>query len=355
MNKNLLLALAFFFIGEGIAISDTYASDLTQGGLVGQVKSVKTTEFTPVLSNKKWIPGEKTSVTVRVYDEKGNMVEETLKDSKEQTFFVTKIQPIEKGKFVEYYSYDENGNIESKESGRLGEQDEVLSMKVFDANDNLQSHTKSQFDKQGNITKITSFDGDDLIATKIYGYDNAKLSFIKVDLEGGEDYVEFYNYDDKGRLVEVKSVSLSGTVLNQLLTVYDEAGNKVSTTFFPSLKESGEHQITKFDKAGRTIELSFYDASNQMVQSEKFEYAPSGLISKAEAYDLINNTLINSYTINYDKFGREFNRVTYDLKGVPNANIETIYKLDKNNNWIEKTEKNKNKIVSIVKREVVYF
>lgn len=357
MNKNLLLALAFLFIGEGIASTNIYASDLDQGEFLGKVKSVTTTEYTPVFKDKKWIPGKKISSSARIYDLDGNMIEETLKGDKEQTLFITHIQPIANGKLVEYASFDDFGNLEFKESGRLGENDEILSMKTFDKNDQLESYVKSLFDGQGKVIKTSSLnDKGEVETTKSYGYNEfGKLSFIKIDQENAQDYVEFYNYDEKRNLVEVKTVTLDGTVLNQILNEYDDQGVKTKSTLYPSLKDSREHQITVFDKAGHTTISMYVDNNNTTVQKEIFSYSDSGKLVKSEVLEMVNDILVNSYTISYDEFGREMNRVTFDQKGIPASNIETLYKLDEQNNWIEKIERNNNKIISISKREIQYF
>ena len=348
MNKQFLITWMVSLFFGGFNTSKVAANDLKLNGLLGAVKSVTTVEYSPT---------EKLMTSIRVYDKEGNMIQETLKGAQDQLLCVSTFEPFEKGKFVEYINYNENGQLDSKESMRLNENGDVLSLKSFSTNDELMSSVSSQFDKQGNVVKTSFFDEkNELVQSKDYAYDEyGRLSYIKNSPKEGESFYEFFNYNGKGLMYEHKSVTVAGVVVSQLINEFDGAGNKIKTTLYPSLTTSAEHQITSYNTDGEIIESSFVNGDNVLIHKEEYKLGSNGIKAKSDVYDLVGDILVNSYTINYDDKGNEVSRVNFDTKGVPTSYIETSYEYDAQNNWIAKIEKEKDQVLSVVKRELNYF
>ena len=356
MNKNLWLALAFLFIGQGVA-THVKASDLGQNRLRGSVKSLESVEYTPKRVGIHWEPGAVNLKTIRVFDSEGKMIEETLKDGNNHSLFLTKIGFVGSTKNVEYTSFKDNGEVDYKESGKLKLDGEVLNMKTLDAKGNLKSSVKSKFDAEGKLINTTSYDANEnSTCSRHFGYNSSgRLSFIKIEPKDRVSYVEFYDYSSRGDLIEVKTVDLDGVVLNQLLYTYDADGNRIKTTIYPNLDSNKEHQVTKYNAKGETIESIYYSPTAEVMQKELFTYNSDGRVQKFEVYQSINNVLVNDYTIQYDEFGNEIDRTTFDAKGIPVNNIQISYKYDAQNNWVEKLEKENNETSLITKRTITYY
>lgn len=357
MIKNFWIALTFMIIGQSVALTDVKANDVAKSGLNGPVKSVESIEYTPKLVQNEWVPGDINLITSRSFDSNGNMTLELLKDSKGNNIFSTKISVFDSSKNVEYISYTDGGEVEYKEKGKVKLDGEVLSMNTYDAEGKITSSVKALIDAEGKITKTSQYNENNIvISSKNYGYNSTGwLSFIKVEKVGEPNYVEFYDYTSRGELIEVKSVNLDGDVLNQILYSYNPNGKKRKVTIYPSLQDNKEHQVTTYNDEGETLESIYYSDTGEIIQKEVFTYNEYGVVEKFDVFHLFNNVLVNDYSLHYDEFGNEVNRITYDEKGIPASNIETIYIYDTERNWTQKTEKLNDEVTLIVKRDISYF
>lgn len=358
MNKSFLLTLAAFFVASGFNSAQAQTNDLSQNSLLGPVKTIDITEYEPVKSGKKWVPGAKLTGTYMAFDAQGNMIEEILRGSNNEVLYSTNIQPFDNGKYVEYKRFSDGGELMTSESGRLDKNGQILSMKTYTANQKLTSYIKSHFDSKGNVLKTFLYDSNNsIINSKEYGYDNnSRLSFIKFKLEGGEEYVETYDYDNKGQLLNVKTIKADGTVVSETNYEYDSDG-KSKVTFYPSLHNSHEHQITTFNVDGTIKELIYKDREESTIRRELYTYYTKGKLFKVEAFEKFEDgdELIPVYMINYDQYGKEIDRVIYGVNGSVDKNIETTYLVDEQNNWIEKVERDNGDAISIERRRIFYF
>ncbi len=348
MNKRIILTSLVFLVAGSLYNLSISANDLKNNSLVGKVKEVLTSEI---------MPADKGMTSIRTFDEHGNLTKEVIKGANDKTVFISTFEPFENGKFVEYINFNEEGIVNSKESMRLDVNGEVLSMKSFNGQNELISSVSSHFDKQGNVTSTKEFDSTNkLVASKIYSYDGyGRLSYIKSTPQLGESFYEFFSYTTEGKVKEHKSVTASGDVLNQTITEFDDEGNKIKTILYPSLKSSAEHQVSEYDQEGRLVSSSFVTGDDVVIHKEEYTYLKTGLKSKSSVYDLVDDVLITSYIINYDDKGNEVSRVNYDDKGIPSFYIETSYEYDEQGNWLVKTERNNDEVLSVTKREIAYY
>lgn len=358
MNKSFLLTLATFFVASGFNSTQAQTNDLSRNSLLGPVKTIDITEYEPVKSGQKWVPGIKLSGTYMAFDAQGNMTEEILRGSNNEVLYSTNIQPFDNGKYVEYKRFSDGGELMLSESGRLDKNGEILSMKTYTANQKLTSYIKSHFDSKGNVLKTFLYDSNNsIINSKDYGYDNnSRLSFIKVNLEDGTEYIETYDYNNKGQLLVIKTIKTDGTVVSETTYEYENDG-KSKVVFYPSLNTSQEHQTTTFNVDGTIKELVYKDHEENTIRKELYTYYTKGKLFKVEAFErnAEADELIPVYVINYDQYGKEIDRVIYGVSGTVDKNIETTYLVDEQNNWIEKVERENGNAISIERRRIFYF
>lgn len=358
MNKSFLLTLATFFVAGGFTSTQAQTCDLSQNSLLGPVKTIDITEYEPVQSGQKWVPGTKLSGTYMAFDIKGNMIEEILRGSNNEVLFSTNIQPFDNGKYVEYKRFTPGGELMLSESGRLDNNGEILSMKTYTANQKLTSYIKSHFDSNGNVIKTFLYDSNNsILNSKEYGYDNnSRLSFIKFKLDDGEESVETYEYNNKGQLSSVKTMKTDGTILSETTYEY-ENDNKSKVVLYPALYNSHEHQITMFNPDGTIKELIYKDREENTIRKEIYTYYTKGKLFKVEAFEKSEDAddLSPIYVINYDQYGKEITRVVFGVNGDADSNVEVNYLVDDQNNWIEKVERKDGQAISIERRRINYF
>lgn len=356
MTKSALLALAVLFIG--IMPSKAYESknDLKEYSLIGSVKTISIIDYEPKQQGKKWVAGEKQSTLFRTFNRDGYVTEEVIKGPSDQILYTSSFQPIGKAKLVEYKQFDDKGNLEVFEKGKLDNEGAIVTMDTYAGKDKLTSYIKSKFNAAGQVIQTNYYDATNtLLNSKEFGYDNnARLSFVKFKINDGDDYVEFYEYDKNGEVALLKTVSMDGTVKSLVSNEFN-GKNKTRSIYYPLLSKSKEHQITIYNEDGTLKELDYINHDDNVVRKELFTYFAPGKVFKTEVFELLNGSLKKSYSIQYDLYNNEVFREFYDSDENPTSQVTTYYKFDHENNWIEKEEKENDKIYSIQKRVITYF
>lgn len=357
MTKSILLALTTLFLGTQSSNAFDYEdNDLKDYSLQGHVKSVNTIDYEPILKGKEWVAGNKITSTHRAFSADGFVVEEIIRGPKSQLLYTSSFQLIGRSKLVEYRQFNENGGLQIYEKGKLDKDGAIVSMNTYTPSNKLISYVKSNFNAVGQIIQTYYYSADNtLINSKEFGYDNnARLSFIKFKIKDGDDYVEFYEYDKNGLLILQKNVDMEGNVTSLTQNDYTDKV-KVKSIYYPTLTRSKEHQITLFTKDGNIKEQEYRNHNDQIIRKEIFTYFVPGKVFKTEVYEMLNNQLCKSYTIQYDQYNNEIFREFYDTNEKPTDQVTTKYKFDDNYNWTEKIEVEKGKATSIQKREITYF
>ena len=124
------------------------------------------------------------------------------------------------------YEYDEDGNLESLESGSSYATRTQTVDYYVDEDGNLQSDDYAYtYDDEGRITRVTNRDLKDHYLE--YTYDDAGNVIKTYDARGnGIPYVYTYEYDDNGKVTEAASVDYqTGEALVTRTFTYDEGGH----------------------------------------------------------------------------------------------------------------------------------
>ena len=172
------------------------------------------------------------------------------------------------------------------------------------------------------------------------------LSRVATNAEGESSSIE-YCYAESGRL---ENVVWPGIL--SFTPEYNEFGDLVKVTYITGEYEdyqSGFISEYTYNSDGRLAsESNFYLESDGFTIDYSYE---NGVLSQIKEYDL--GEVIQS---DCDENGNVVKtQVIDDFSGKVTSTVTFEYKYDDHGNWIEKTEKEKKKVKSIVKREITYF
>ena len=219
------------------------------------------------------------------------------------------------------------------------------------------SHVKefrtSKYDSKRNLVEITKCDfniyGDLLNLTTIRGTDTIKTS---------------YEYNDKGRLVNIKKYS---AIENKI--IYTPSGQLTQILLYDKYdrKEPIGSMLFEYDENGRLLTLQYLDdAVGYLLNGDNEDEGGSEtFLYKYE------NEQINWYAYNWDSEKSDVNihqNFTYGEDSLINSvvfidpvtdnPIKTYlftHKIDKTGNWTERTVKSNGKIIETFKRQIAYY
>jgi len=145
-----------------------------------------------------------------------------------------------------------------------------------------------------------------IIATKVYRYD---ADSNKSDKGNNGFLTEEHQYDEKGNLVDYKTLNKHGRITTEYLYRFDDKGRNIE---FTELKRNGNihRQITNsFDKAGNNIDTHWY-------------YSDQFSIHKTRKYDDKNRMTEQAYFYRHDKRKGYYYTFSYYDDGSKKQSIE---------------------------------
>ena len=161
-------------------------------------------------------------------------------------------------------------------------------------------------------------------------------------------YVEEYDSDGKKTKVEHDD----GIVFK---SEYSNKGQKVKMSYY---NKDGELKIVskfEYNDKGQEVKDSAFDIDGKLIYVYKYEYNDKRQEVKKSSFDKDGKpTEVSKFEYN-DK-GQKIRSSHYNEDGELERALEYKYtKFDDKNNWIEQEAYTKNKILSIVKREFIYW
>lgn len=196
---------------------------------------------------------------------------------------------------IEYHSNDDEGIFSLTETSIIRD-----------------STNKIIVEKIQEVSNHNLFESEDFVITKKYNYLNDKLATINYETKYGDNVSEKYKYENDN-LVEIKEEFYSGT--------QDVRSHIMTTNYFYNKKNHID--------STRRIRV-YEDGVIDMKLTEVYKYNDNNDLVEEKVTDLKKNEVTQSINYNY------------------------IY--DNKNNWIEKKTFNKNgKLLTITKREIVYY
>ena len=227
--------------------------------------------------------GNVTSREERTYDEKNNLIRDVtyLPDGTINNDY--------------QYTYDDNGNKASQESWYNSEDGSYNSHYLYTYNADGNPLTGIDYDRSGKVTNTYEY---------TYDADGNRLSYIEYDENGIMAYYNESTYDVNGNQVTYTAYRENGKQKWAYRYTYDDHNNKIKET---TVNDNGTETVYK------TYTYSYDDSGNILVQN--IYYADSKETDRYEyTYDENGNQLSET---RYNNDGSVAARFTYNSDGSP--------------------------------------
>lgn len=251
------------------------------------------------------------------YDDKNNLIEERLLDSK----FGTEEKKV--------YEYDEKGLcVERQEFNPKGER---------------QYRFVKKYDENGNEIEELYYNWSDTLSN---------ITYRKYDVKGNlldDGRGTIYKYDDKENVIEICDFGYEGDLLKKINYEYDNKGILIKDCCFDALNETYDSTKITYNDKGQKIEsvVSIYGADGNWLYTNrlKFKYDKKGrLVTKRYSFSRSDPSYTWKYykeTFRYDRSGNivKHRSYTVDDKTIVNGNEIELFKYDDIGNLIEYKKK----------------
>lgn len=357
----LLKTLTLMFLLFNVEIFSIKANDEFKSVKpLGQVKQITTVEYDMDKSTNSLI---KKTEFISAYDTYGNILREDLKNASDKPIRSTRNKYNTSSKIIDYTIYSDEGVVDTRTIGELRSSDNTeISVKNYDSTGALTSKIETLFNTDGKISTVTQFDVNAKPLTKKeYYYQNGNLDYIRLtDARFSDsafnDIIESFDYDKNNNVILAKRMTADGKMLSLTEKFYNTTGKLTKEVTYPSLDISNSEKIVKtFDQFGNTLEILYYDCDNNKIRKEYFARMNNGVLKDYAVYQDSNGKLVPDFTQSFDRYGNETKRAFYNVNGELEELITIDYKLDSQDNWIEKIEHNNQAVDLVTKREIVYF
>lgn len=214
--------------------------------------------------------------------------------------------------------------------------------------------------------QMTTYDAKKkAVQTLSYSFD-VEGNLIREYVLSGTDTTDFVTYKyKKGRLVEI--ITKDG---QQGKPKFDKAGFLTGIQFFKDWQGKKElwssHEMTYNDDGLLTLYTITKEPVGYMPESDvedcggykesRFEYQDGLFSSSVMLESDYNEDRHLRYEYDYDQYGFAKSVSIYDnASGKSLRAITAVYKYDEHNNWTERTQKEKGKVVQTDKRVLIYY
>ena len=349
------------------------------------------------------------------YDKKGQKTEESSFDSKGTLLWRYVYRYNNKGHLLEKDNFDTQANLISRESYRYDTNEKVLEKTITMNNQTaykcvwqyddkgkvvekeeyftelitpekldklvideintqgvLWKKIKYSYDNKGNRVEVNVYDAQKKEAPKYAGgaqqpkkeqpkqpsYDelpNPKLLYTdEHDNLGNLWKKDTYVYDDKGQIIEVKSVDNEGKPLFRYTYKYDAKGREIERINYDKSNEMIQKTTHLYDLKGHLLERAEYDAYGELIQRNTYKYNDKDQIIEQQGHNT-NGSLDFLIKFSYNHLGECVESVTTNPKGEQTSKLVQEYKLDDHNNWIKLTQYAEGKATYITERTIEYY
>lgn len=254
------------------------------------------------------------------------------------------------------WQYDDKGKVVEKEEyfTELITPEKLDKLVIDEINTQgvLWKKIKYSYDNKGNRVEVNVYDAQKKEAPKYAGgaqqpkkeqpkqpfYDelpNPKLLYTdEHDNLGNLWKKDTYVYDDKGQIIEVKSVDNEEKRLFCYTYKYDAKGREIERINYDKSNEMIQKTTHLYDLKGHLLERAEYDAYGELIQRNTYKYNDKDQIIEQQGHNT-NGSLAFLIKFSYNHLGECVESVTTNPKGEQTSKLVQEYKLDDHNNWIK--------------------
>jgi hypothetical protein len=283
MNNNYLstfiLCLAFQYT-HGQA---EFSTSLKNMNVNGSVRTIKEKSYYTKYKNGAYKKTDLVNSTVYNFNEKGNLLDETIDLTDSWNKEKTNIKVI--------HTYDNNGNLAERNTSKNG---------------NPTGKISYGYNDKGINTGYTDFFSDGTIQGKHDYKINEKGLKTEVlwYVRGGTtlENKQYYTYDEKGNQLECTTYNKDGKIYSRRYFKYDDSGKQAEMKYFIDQKQI-EHNTYKYDQTGNMIQLfQYYENGNVYSKNVyAYEYDKNSNWTKLTHYIDGEPKIIRERVITYSK------------------------------------------------------
>ena len=269
--KKFFLVLSFCFYSIAFCQIKKEKNDLDEKHLLGSIKSTTTTTYMAKTSFGKVDKGNVICIMTYLYNQNGNLLENTVDCSNYLTKTIFKRN--EKNKLIATMVYESSGNLKSKSTYDVDSKGYIIGCKTYSPSGTIISNAVYTRDDNGHLIK-----------TQIYDLNNNLIGQSVFDEK--EHSREYYSFDSKG------------TIINKMLFNWDENNNLIETEVYLANGSLSTKTNSKFDNRNHIIESSTMMptiSKKPIIVNYLNEYDNIGNLTKATNSTSIEETVIEYY------------------------------------------------------------
>lgn len=251
MKINFLLSIGLCLIFQLSYSQQEYFTSLKEMNVKGNVKKITEKSFYTKYKNGMYQKDHLYSTTVFIFNEKGNLLDETKNETDSRT------KQKKTSKIT--YTYNDQGNLVEINTSKDGNSAGKIS---YVYNDKGIKTGFTEFFSNGNISSKQDFKINEK------GQKSEVIWFGPGGNGSGSKLI--YRYDDKGNPFECITYTTEGKIYSRKYFTYEESGKLAEMKNFMDQKQL-EHITYKYDQAGNMIQL--------------YQYAETGSVYSKNIYD----------------------------------------------------------------------
>jgi hypothetical protein len=268
-----------------------------------------------------------------------------------------------------YYAMASKGNVTNAKQGEkefpwtnsrysFNTEGNFISHNAYNPDGSLVFQQLYKYDGKGLKTETTYYyrlGSDSLRERSVYAYDSAgNLTDLKTyDLIGYLDRRFAYKYDNSGNLAQVLNYDYDDNIDSTLYNTFDNSGNLIITIARNADSSLRYKTTSTYDDKGNVLEFKYFDMDGKLRDKLVYKYDDKG--NKTEYVKYVADTLSEKQLYKYDKNGLPISNEVFKSDGSLETQLTYEYVLDKNKNWIKRTEFNFNVPKYIVERRIEYY
>ncbi len=233
------------------------------------------------------------------YDDKGQMIEETLSYSEDETAEKRTFELDDKGLVKKEFRPYLDGSVDTLVYNYDSENN-LIEKTIIDSDNDIDSKEVFEYNNK-KLTKESAYEGtDNLISYNIYKYDEAgnRVETIKWEAEDNKKIKIVDCFNEKGS----RTKSLVYNSLNQLIskTIFIEENDKIIQIIEENQYKKDTTNII-YDKKGNIIEEKEYNIKNQLNHKVTKEYNDNNdIIESAVFIDRHEQGINQDYVVRYE-------------------------------------------------------
>jgi len=215
------------------------------------------------------------------------------------------------GNITEHTYYKYGPMIESKYIYKYTDSNILEESNYYDENGDLERKTKFEYDQHLNLTERIDFNFDNQFIGK-----------------------ETFKYDDQQNLIEMNWINADSTVDERIVFI-NEDSNKLKTTItYDNKGEIKDKRVSTFDDNENLMERKWYNSSGVLYRTYVIKRDDLGNEIELRIYAYNNpdelfkikagDSLIKSYTYEFDMTGNWIEKVEYDNDHASTAQVREI-------------------------------